>query len=68
MSYEESHSAQDNLRNVSQRSDFEMQRIRIDSDETRYILFAAIRVFTSLKSSARKLFGAFISQYRYHVE
>ena len=31
MSYEESHSAQDNLRKVSQRSDMEIQRIKIDS-------------------------------------
>ena len=44
MSYEESHSGQDNLRNVSQRSDMGNQGIQNDSKKKETIFFAEIRL------------------------
>ena len=49
MSYEESHSAQDNLRNVSQRSDMRIQRIKNDRKKRRNHSFAEIRLYTSFR-------------------
>ena len=48
MSYEESHSGQDNLRNVSQRSDMGnqgIQTIQNDSKNRRNHIFAEIRLY-----------------------
>ena len=49
MLYEESHSGQDNLRNVSQRSDMGNQRIQNDSKKRRNHIFAEIRLYTPFR-------------------
>ena len=49
MSYVESHSGQDNLRNVSQRNDMGNQRIQNDSKKRRNHIFAEIRLYTPFR-------------------
>ena len=49
MSYEESHCGQDNLRNVSQRSDMGSQRIQNDSKKRRNHILAEIRLYTPFR-------------------
>ena len=49
MSYEESHSAQNTLRNVSQRRDMGIQRIKNDSKKRRNHIFAEIRLSTPFR-------------------
>ena len=49
MSYKESHSVQDNLRNVSERSDMGNQKIQNDSKKSRNHIFAEIRLYTPFR-------------------
>ena len=49
MPYEESQSGQDNLRNISQRSDMGIQRMKNDSKKRRNHIFAEIPLYTPFR-------------------